>query len=282
MRVVVDYSLHLTGNSAEPRFLAKSASSPARATPASSLHDVRGAARRRRRDPRHPGNGTAAAAARRPRREPRRDRAPEAAAAGRRPDRAGSSTTSARPALAEAEAAGRVLALARRRGAPVYFVHVSAAETLDVIPRARAAGQTVYAEVTPQHLLLDDWRPRGRFERGTPSAARRRCGRRPTRRRCGRRWPPAPSRPSPPIIARGISPPTGTRGRADFTKIPNGLARIENAHPVLYTEGVEHGPAGHQPLRGRLRHDAGRGCSGCIRRRGASWSAATPIWWSTT
>jgi dihydropyrimidinase len=63
----------------------------------------------------------------------------------------------ARPALAEVEAAHRVLFLARALdpSPQVYVVHCSAGGTVDEVSRARAAGQPAIAETTPQYLLLD-------------------------------------------------------------------------------------------------------------------------------
>ena len=61
-----------------------------------------------------------------------------------------------RPALAEAEAAHRAIALAEMAGAPMYIVHVSAAETADEIAAARARGLPVYGETCPQYLFLTD------------------------------------------------------------------------------------------------------------------------------
>jgi dihydropyrimidinase len=61
-----------------------------------------------------------------------------------------------RPALTEAEAAHRAIALAELAGAPMYIVHVSAAETADEIAAARARGRPVYGETCPQYLFLTD------------------------------------------------------------------------------------------------------------------------------
>ncbi len=64
----------------------------------------------------------------------------------------------ARPAVAEVEAAHRVLFLARALAPSpvVYVVHCSAGGTVDEVSRACAAGQEAIAETTPQYLLLDD------------------------------------------------------------------------------------------------------------------------------
>src|SRR5213079_2571958 len=61
-----------------------------------------------------------------------------------------------RPPEVEAEAANRAIAIANVLGTPVYIVHVSCAESLDVISRARAKGQRVYGEALAGHLVIDD------------------------------------------------------------------------------------------------------------------------------
>ncbi len=62
----------------------------------------------------------------------------------------------ARPALAEVEAVHRVLFLARSIDAPVYIVHCSVADAVELVAQARAAGQVAFAETCPQYLLLDE------------------------------------------------------------------------------------------------------------------------------
>lgn len=61
----------------------------------------------------------------------------------------------ARPSLCEAEAVHTLLALARFVETPLYIVHLSTAEGLNHVRRARETGQTVWAETCPQYLLLD-------------------------------------------------------------------------------------------------------------------------------
>jgi dihydropyrimidinase len=61
-----------------------------------------------------------------------------------------------RPPEVEAEAANRAIAIAGVLGTPVYIVHVSCAESLDAITRARAKGQRVYGEALAGHLVIDD------------------------------------------------------------------------------------------------------------------------------
>ena len=63
-----------------------------------------------------------------------------------------------RPPESEAEAVGRVAMLAAMVGdAPVYFVHLSAALSLEMIKAARVRGQgCLFAETCPQYLFLDE------------------------------------------------------------------------------------------------------------------------------
>lgn len=61
-----------------------------------------------------------------------------------------------RPPAVEAEAANRAIAIANVLNTPVYVVHVSCAESLAAITRARSNGQRVYGEVLAGHLVIDD------------------------------------------------------------------------------------------------------------------------------
>ncbi|MBP2472785.1 dihydropyrimidinase [Crossiella equi] len=59
-----------------------------------------------------------------------------------------------RHALLESEATHRAIQLARVAGAPVYIVHLSAAEALAEVARARDNGVNAFAETCPQYLYL--------------------------------------------------------------------------------------------------------------------------------
>src|SRR5256714_1652098 len=59
-----------------------------------------------------------------------------------------------RPARAEAEATHRAIALAEIADVPIYIVHLSAAEALDMVTAARDRGLPAYAETCPQYLFL--------------------------------------------------------------------------------------------------------------------------------
>ncbi|MEM7273725.1 MAG: dihydroorotase [Actinomycetota bacterium] len=61
-----------------------------------------------------------------------------------------------RPREAEEIIVARDLILARRTGGRYHVLHLSTAEALDLIRTARAAGVRATAEVTPQHLLLNE------------------------------------------------------------------------------------------------------------------------------
>src|SRR5262245_46076863 len=59
-----------------------------------------------------------------------------------------------RPARAEAEATHRAIALAEIADVPIYIVHLSAAEALEMVTEARDRGLPAYAETCPQYLFL--------------------------------------------------------------------------------------------------------------------------------
>ena len=60
------------------------------------------------------------------------------------------------PALAEEAMLARDLALVRLTGAPMHFLHLSTAGSIEMIRGAKAEGLAVTAEVAPHHLALCD------------------------------------------------------------------------------------------------------------------------------
>jgi dihydroorotase len=62
----------------------------------------------------------------------------------------------AAPAVAEAMAVARDLALVEEIGAPIHFRQVTTARGLDLIRKAKASGLPVTCGITPAHLLLSD------------------------------------------------------------------------------------------------------------------------------
>ena len=60
------------------------------------------------------------------------------------------------PAEAEEVMVSRDIALCRRTGAPVHFLHMSTAGSVELIRRAKAEGLPVTAEAAPHHFTLTD------------------------------------------------------------------------------------------------------------------------------
>jgi dihydroorotase len=58
------------------------------------------------------------------------------------------------PAAAEEAMVARDIALVRLTGAPVHFLHLSTAGSVELVRRARAEGLPVTAEAAPHHMLL--------------------------------------------------------------------------------------------------------------------------------
>lgn len=162
----------------------------------------------------------------------------EALAAGRTAPREHART---RPALAEAEATHRVLALAEIAGAPVYVVHVSTAEAAEEIAAARARGVRALGETCPQYLLLtDDLYDAPGFEGAkyvmSPPLRDRRAQERLWR---------ALAQGDLQVVATDHCPfrmkDQKALGRDDFTKIPGGAPGIETRMSLLFDAGVRGG-----------------------------------------
>jgi len=60
------------------------------------------------------------------------------------------------PAAAEIEMLQRDLELVKETGAPMHFLHLSTAASVDLVRQAKADGLPITAEVTPHHLSLED------------------------------------------------------------------------------------------------------------------------------
>ena len=148
-----------------------------------------------------------------------------------------------RPAALEREALGRLSAIAELLDAPHYIVHLSAAETIEEVRRARRRGSKVVAETCPQYLLLDNslyGTPDG--DNGDELAARAFVMSPPLRapENLDALWAG---------LAGGDIQFVGTdhcsfnlHGQkdqaSDFTGIPNGAPGVELRLALLYTYGV--------------------------------------------
>ena len=145
-----------------------------------------------------------------------------------------------RPALAEAEAVGRLLKLAALADTPVITVHTTCVPALAEIAAARARGQKVFVETCPQYLLLEDrWYSLPDFE-----GARYVCA------------PPLRKPADQAALWRGLASgeiqtvntdhcsftlAQKDLGRGDFTKIPGGLPGVETRFGLMYSYGVAAG-----------------------------------------
>ncbi len=143
-----------------------------------------------------------------------------------------------RPAEVEREAVVRAMTLAKITGASLYIVHVSTEDAVQEIAQARAAGQTVLAETCPHYLLLDE----REYDRPLREAAAYIMSPplRPPQHK-GALWHG---------LASGYMQTVATdhcpfnlngqkdRDLSDFTRIPNGVAGVENRLQLLYTYGV--------------------------------------------
>jgi dihydropyrimidinase len=146
-----------------------------------------------------------------------------------------------RPPEVEAEAANRAIAIANVLGTPVYIVHVSCAEALAAITRARATGQRVYGEALAGHLVIDD----SVYRHPDPAYARAFV-----------MSPPFRSPHHQAALWQGLQGgnlhTTATdhctfcaaqkaMGADDFTRIPNGCGGVEERMAVVWDAGVNTG-----------------------------------------
>jgi dihydropyrimidinase len=146
-----------------------------------------------------------------------------------------------RPPAVEAEAANRAIAIADVLHTPVYIVHVSCAESLDAITRARANGQRVYGEALAGHLIIDDSVYQNEdFEFAAAHVMS----------------PPFRGKHHQAALWHGLQGgnlhTTATdhctfcaeqkaAGRNDFSKIPNGCGGVEDRMAVIWDAGVNTG-----------------------------------------
>ena len=145
-----------------------------------------------------------------------------------------------RPARAEAEATHRAIALAEIAGVPVYIVHLSAAESLDMVAEARDRGLPAFAETCPQYLFLseDDYEHPG-FD-GAKYVMSPPLRRKETQHRLWRGL----ANNDLQAIATDHCPfciKEKARGRDDFSLIPNGAPGIETRMSLVYDGGVRTG-----------------------------------------
>jgi dihydropyrimidinase len=146
-----------------------------------------------------------------------------------------------RPPEVEAEAANRACRIAELLGAPLYLVHTSCSDALDVIARARMEGQRVFGEVLAQHLVIDDsvYRNPDWYQAAAHVMS-----------------PPFRAKEHQTALWKGLQAgllqiiatdhccfceDQKRMGDTDFRKIPNGTGGVEDRMTVLWTHGVRTG-----------------------------------------
>ena len=146
-----------------------------------------------------------------------------------------------RPARAEAEATHRAIALAEMAEVPIYIVHLSAAEALEMVTEARDRGLPAYAETCPQYLFLsyENYEEPG-FEGAKYVMS-----------------PPLRPRETQDRLWRGLAfndlqaistdhcpfcmKEQKVLGQGDFSRIPNGAPGIETRMSLVFDGGVRTG-----------------------------------------
>jgi dihydropyrimidinase len=146
-----------------------------------------------------------------------------------------------RPARAEAEATHRAIALSEMADVPIYIVHLSAAEALEMVTEARDRGLPAYAETCPQYLFLSY----DNYEEPDFAGAKYVMS------------PPLRPKETQDKLWRGLAfndlqvistdhcpfcmKEQKELGRDDFSKIPNGAPGIETRMSLVYDGGVRQG-----------------------------------------
>ncbi|MGH2978331.1 MAG: dihydroorotase [Solirubrobacterales bacterium] len=141
------------------------------------------------------------------------------------------------PAVSESTAIERDAQLARYEGGRIHILHLSAAESVEAVERARAAGTQITTEVTPHHLVLSDEAVRSldpRFKMNPPLRSERDRQALIAGLRAG----------SIDCVATDHAPHSREEKEAPFEEAPMGVTGLETAFPVLYTDLVLPGVLG--------------------------------------
>lgn len=172
-----------------------------------------------------------------------------------------------RPDTLEAEAVHRLLVIAKEAGAPVMVVHLTNRKAYEEILRARAGGQTVYAETCPQYLLLDDSVYSQPDFRGAVYV----CAP-PIRKKEDQEclWNALKKGEIQTVATDQCSFTLEQKalGKNDFTKIPGGLPGVQTRGTLLYTYGVKEGKITPEQMCSLLSENAAK-LYGVYPRKGA-------------
>jgi dihydropyrimidinase len=141
-----------------------------------------------------------------------------------------------RPRSAENVAIQRVVDLMREERAPVYIVHVSTSESVQIVERARSQGNPIHCETCTHYLVLTEEMlktEQGHLFICSPPLR--------TQRDVDALWRAARVGPIEVISTDDAGLPSADRTRLSegrFDKVPNGMPGIEPRLTMLYTEGV--------------------------------------------
>ena len=143
-----------------------------------------------------------------------------------------------RPQAVEAEGVARLMRIAELSGSPAWVVHLSTADGLEEVRRARKRGVEVYAETCPQYFTLDV------SQYAEPDGAKYVMS--PPLREAKDRAAILDGMKKKDIDFIGTDHCSFTMaqkaiGKDDFSKIPNGGAGIQNRAELVYTYAVETG-----------------------------------------
>ena len=143
-----------------------------------------------------------------------------------------------RPQAVEAEGVARLMRISELSGYPAWVVHLSTADGLDEVRRARKRGVEVYAETCTQYLVLDV------SQYAEPDGAKYVMS--PPLREARDRAALLDGMKKKDIDFIGTDHCSFTMaqkaiGKDDFSKIPNGGAGIQNRAELVYTYAVETG-----------------------------------------
>ena len=151
-----------------------------------------------------------------------------------------------RPPVVEAEGTGHLMTFAEMTGAHVYVVHLSCEEALAEAMRAKARGVNVWVETLIQFLLLDKtYAEKPHFEGAKyvmSPCLKEKKNQEVLWHALRNRFVTTVGTDHAPFDFADQKP----MGKDDFTKIPNGIAAIEDRVNLLYTYGVKEGRIGLQ------------------------------------
>jgi dihydroorotase len=138
------------------------------------------------------------------------------------------------PSESEEIAVSRDISLAKLTGSRLHIAHLSTAEGVELVKKARKAGVPVTAEVTPHHLTMDDSMLQG-YDRNLKVR------------------PPLRSRNDIKALLEGLNsgvidcvatdhaPHNEIDKQVEFDLAPSGMIGLQTAFSYLYTELVESG-----------------------------------------